>query len=170
MQFAVRLVRKTMESLLRKGELPALPSVVPDELTSIRTGIYIAAFENPGRKPRGRVGSYLPTKSTLAEEIVFQTKHLTETFPFRKEDLPYLSYELLLTRPPTFLSTLSALGPEAGLLVRTSRGKHGVSLPGARERTPDERFREACVHGDIDPTIDDARLYAFAVDTMSELV
>ncbi len=169
MQFAVRLVRKTMESLLRKGVPPELPSVVPDELTSIRTGIYIAVFENPGRKPRGRVGSYLPTKSTLAEEIIFQTTRLADTFPFRKEDLPYLSYELLLTHPPTFLSTLSALQPDAGLLVRTSKGTHGVSLTGARDRTPDERFREACAHGGIDPTLDDVRLYAFAVDTLSEL-
>lgn len=159
-----------MESLLRKGEIPGLPPVVPEDLSSIRTGIYLSAFENPGRKPRGRVGSYLPTKPSLAEEIIHQACRLADTFPFRKEDLPYLTYELLLTSPPSFLSTLSALRPEAGLLVRTSRGKHGVSLPGARERAPEERFREACVQATIDPRIDDFRLYAFAVDTITEIV
>lgn len=170
MQFAVRLVRKTMESILRKGEIPETPPVVPEELTSIRTGIYLSAFENPGRKPRGRVGSYLPTKPSLAEEIIHQSSRLAATFPFRKEDLPYLTYELLLTQPPSFLSALSSLPPEAGLLVRTSRGKSGVSLPGARERAPDERFREACAQGSIDPRADDHRLYVFAVDTITEIV
>lgn len=158
-----------MEAILRKGELPALPPVVPEDLASIRTGIYLSAFENPGRKPRGRVGSYLPTKPSLAEEIVYQTQRLIDTFPFRKEDLPYLTYELLLTNPPSFLSTLASLRPESGLLARTSRGKHGVSLPGARERTPDQRFREACAQGGIDPRIDDTRLYAFAVETITEV-
>lgn len=159
-----------MESLLRKGERPGLPAVVPEDLSFIKTGIYIAAFENPGRKPRGRVGSYLPTKPSLAEEIVYQTTRLVDTFPFRKEDLPYLTYELLLTHPPSFLSTLLNLKAGHGLLVRTSRGKHGVSLPGARERSPDERLREACAHGGIDPRIDDVRLYTFAVDTITEVV
>lgn len=157
-----------MESLLRKGEIPSPPTVVPEDLSSIRTGIYIAAFENPGRKPRGRVGSYLPTKPTLAEEIVYQTVRLVETFPFRKEDLPYLTYELLLTEPPALLATLSELKPDAGLLVRTSQGRQGLSLPGARERTPEERLREACAQHGINPTIEDARLYEFSVDTITE--
>lgn len=170
MQFAVRLVRKTVESLLRKGKPPELSAVLPAELSSIRTGIYVAAFENPGRKPRGRTGSYLPSKPSLAEEIAYQSQRLVETFPFRKEDLPYLSYELLLTSPPAFLSTLSALRPDAGLLVRTSQGKHGVSLPGARERTPEERFREACSQGSINPQTEDTRIYEFVVETVTEVL
>lgn len=170
MQFAVRLVRKTMESLLRKGEIPEPPAVVPEGFSSPRTGIYIAAFENPGRKPRGRVGSYLPTKPTLAEEIIHQTVRLVETFPFRKEDLPHLTYELLLTKSPALLATLTALQPDSGLLVRTSQGKQGLSLPGARERTPEERLREACAQHGINPMIEDTRLYEFAVDTVTEEV
>ncbi len=157
-----------MESLLRKREIPELPKVMPEDLASIRTGIYIAAFENPGRKPRGRVGWYLPTKSTLAEEIVHQTVRLAETFPFRKEDLPHLTYELLLTKPPSLLAALSELPSGFGLLVRTAMGKQGVSLPGSRERTPDERFREACAQNGINPVIDDVRLYEFAVETVTE--
>lgn len=158
-----------METILRKGELPELPSLLPEGLSSIRTGIYIAAFEYPGRKPRGRVGSYLPSKSTLAQEIVYQTARLVETFPFRKEDLPHLAYELLFTEPPTLLASLTDLQGDVGLLVRSARGKQGVSLPGAKERTPDDRFREACAHGDIDSRTEDFRVYTFAVETASDV-
>lgn len=168
MQFALRLVRKTMERALRKGEIHGVPDVVPEDLASIRTGIYVAAFENPGRKARGRVGSHLPTKSSLAEEIIHQTVRLLQTFPFRKEDLPYLTYEILLTHPPSLLAALSALRSDAGLLVRTSRGTSGISLPSAQERTPEERLREACVNGGIDQNTQDTRLYEFAVDVIRE--
>lgn len=157
-----------MESALRKGEIPELPSVVPTELTSIRTGIYVAAFERLGRKPRGRVGSYLPTKRSLAEEIIHQTVRLLETFPFQKEDLPQLTYELRITRPPALLADLDELKPDAGLLVRTSTGKTGVSLPAAWEQTPEERFHDACARGHINPKIEETRLYTFAVETITE--
>lgn len=168
MQFALRLVRKTMELALRKGEIPELPSMIPTELSSIRTGIYIAAFERLGRKPRGRVGSYLPTKLSLAEEIIHQTVRLLETFPFEKEDLPHLLYELRMTKSPSLLADLGELKADAGLLVRTSKGKTGVSLPSPRAVTPDERFREACRHGEINLHTDDTRLYTFAVETITE--
>lgn len=170
MQFAIRLVRRTMESVLRKREVPPLPTVVPEELTTIRTGIYVAAYEYPGRKPRGRIGSYLPTKTTLAEEIVHQTCRLLEVYPFTKEDLPRLTYELLLTHPPSLLALLSSLQADAGLLVRTPRGKSGISLPALWDRTNEERFREACAQAEIDPRAEDTRLYAFAIDTIRELV
>lgn len=157
-----------MESALRKGEIPEVPAVIPEELSSISTGIYVTAFERLGRKPRGRVGSYLPTKATLAEEIIHQTVRLLETFPFKKEDLPNLLYELRLTKPPALLADLSELKSDAGLLVRTSQGKTGVSLPSAREQAPNDRFREACAQGEINPSIEDTRLYTFGVETMTE--
>lgn len=169
MQFAVRLIRRAMESALKRGEVLSVPKVVPQELASIHTGIYVGAYEKPGRKPRGRVGSYLPTKATLAEEIIHQTTRLLQIYPFTKEDLPHLTYELLLTQSPRLLAQLSDLRPEVGLLVRTSRGKHGVSLPVPHERTPDQRFSEACAQGDIDQAVDDTRLYTFPVERITEI-
>ena len=80
-------------------------------------------------------------------------------------------YELLLTSSPSLLSTLIALRPDDGLLVRTPRGKHGISLPGAnKSRSPDERFREACAQAGIDPRIEDTRLYSFLIETVAEVV
>lgn len=168
MQFALRLVRKTMESALRTGVIPERPPIIPQELTGIRTGTYVAAFERLGGKPRGCIGSYLPTKPSLAEEIVHQTARLLETFPFRKDELPDLLFELQLTKAPALLADLDELKPHAGLLVRTSLGKAGVALPSAYAPHPPERFREACVQGNIDPITEDIRLYTFAVETITD--
>lgn len=166
--FALRLFRQTFEQIVKKGVIPPLPAAVPKELQRAESGVYVAAFEKPGRKPRGRVGSYLPTKSTLAEEILVQAATLADTFPFRREDLPFLTYEVLLTKPPQFLADISDLPPDAGLLVRSSRGQQGVSLPGAIAREPWERFREICRQAGINERLDDARTYKFGIDVLSE--
>ncbi|TSC63641.1 MAG: hypothetical protein G01um1014106_460 [Parcubacteria group bacterium Gr01-1014_106] len=170
MQFALRLVRKTMESVLRDGELPDRPAIIPQELQGIRTGTYVVAYERLGRKPRGCVGSYLPTKPSLAEEIVYQTTRLLETFPFRKDELGDLRFELQLTKPPALLADLDELKSHAGLLVRTSLGKAGVALPFSDEARPADRFRDACTQGNIDPITDDIRLYTFAVERIADKV
>lgn len=167
-QFALRLFRQTFEYCVRKGAIPPLPATVPPELQKVEGGVYVAAFENPGRKPRGKVGFYLPTKSSLAEEIQTQALTLTETFPFRKEDLPYLTYELFFTRAPRFLADLSSLRSDAGLLVRSSLGRQGVSLPGVFMRSPQERFLEACERANIDQRIDTVRFYMFDIDVVRE--
>lgn len=148
--------------------MPPLPGVIPAAFSRIESGVYVAAFEKPGWQPRGRVGSYLPTRATLAEEIQVQARRLAEAFPFRKEDLPFLAYEILLTGPPFFLAELSELKETAGLLVRTSKGRHGVSLPGAVLRSPAERFAEACGQAGIDSHTDDFRAYAFSIDVLRE--
>lgn len=167
-QFAIRLLRQTFESVVRKGEVPPLPVMVPEELAKPEGGVYVAAYENPGRLPRGRVGSYLPTKASLAEEIQAQAVNLAHTYPFRKEDLAYLTYELLLTRTPFLLANITDLEPHVGLLVRLGHGRSAISLPGAQTRSPEERLREACRQGGIDPAVSDIRMYKFAIDVVSE--
>lgn len=166
--FALRLFRQTFEQFVKKGVVPPLPNVLPQELQRAESGVYVAAFENPGRKPRGRVGSYLPTKSTLGEEIQVQAVMLADTFPFRREDLPFLTYEVLLTQSPQLLADISDLPPDAGLLVRSGRGQQGVALPGAAKRTPEERFLEVCRRAGVDHALDNVRLYTFGIDVLDE--
>lgn len=167
MQFTLRLFRTAFEQLIRRGDVPPLPASLPQEFSRAENGVYVAAFERAGRKPRGRVGSYLPTKATLAEELQSQAQALRDTFPFRKEDLPYLTYEVALTSSPHFLPSLAELPADQGLLVKTPNGRQGVSLPGATPRAPEERLKEACARGQIEAA-EPTRLYTFRVDIFRE--
>lgn len=167
-KIALKILRRTFEEFVRRGTWHPLPPVLPHELTRAESGVYVAAFENPGRKPRGRVGSYLPTKSTLAEEIQAQAVRLAGAYPFRKEDVPFLEFEALLTKPPHLLADIAGLDSAAGLLVRTSTGKHGVSLPAARQRDAHKRLADVCRRAGIDAALDGIRIYEFAIDVLRE--
>lgn len=165
-EIALKIFRESFENFIRKKELPPLPKALPRNLTGPHAGVYAAAFEKIGRKPRGRVGTYMPLKSTLAQEIQYQAMNLGQNFPFRKEDLPFLTYELLLTQSPHLLTDIHDLNPYFGLLVKT-RNKNGVSLP-LKETEPKQRLEEACSRAQIDYRNEELRLYEFPIEVVQE--
>lgn len=167
-ELSIRIVRQTFELFVTKGEIYTIPFTLPKELSGPANGIYIAAFETASKSPRGRVGSYMPSKPIMADEIRHQTITLAKTFYFCKRDLPFLGYELKIVDTPYFLSDLSFLSPEKGLLVRTHSGKSGVSMPEARKKTPKERLWEIRERDNIDEDASRFRLYEFDVQTIHE--
>jgi len=164
----VRIFRQVFEGFVGKREIPELPAVLPRKLKKVEGGIYVAAFENPGKKPRGRVGSYMPLKSTLAEEIQFWAVELARTFPFRKQDLPFLQYEISLVKTPCLLASIDHLEAQNGLLVRSDMGKTGVSLPNSKYTDPGQRLKEAYRRAGIQQLGSSVRLYQFEVQQIHE--
>jgi len=162
----LKIFRESFENLVSKGKLPSLPKILPKKLMAPNGGVYAAAFEKIGRNPRGRVGNYMPLKPTLADEIQYQAKNLSESFPFRREDLPFLTYELLLTQSPHFLTDIHDLNPYNGLLIKT-RTKTAVSLP-LKESESKRRFKEACIRAQIDYKSEEIRLYEFPIEIIQE--
>lgn len=168
-QVALRICRETFECVVRKDDVPPLPTRIPEELSRPMCGVYIAVFEKPGKQPRGYVGSPFPTKPSLAEEIQTQVVRLARTYPFRKEDLLYLEYEVLITGPSQFLPDIEGLSPDVGLLIRDCEGKWATSLPSERKKDPHVRFQEAVSSGKIKESgKNDLRLYQFTVEVIRE--
>lgn len=153
---------------MSKGKIFPAPLTLPKELSGPASGVYVAAFENTSLNPRGRVGSYMPSKPVMVDEIQHQTVTLAKTFPFSKRDLPFLTYELKIIDTPCFLSDLSFLLPEKGLLARANSGKSGVSMPEKRKKTPQERIREICERENIINDPSHFRLYQFDIQTIHE--
>ena len=164
-ELSIKILRQTFELFVTKGEIYTIPFTLPKELSRPANGIYVAAFENPSLNPRGKVGSYMPSKTIMANEIQHQAIILAKTFYFRKRDLPFLIYELKIINTPYFLSDLSFLLPEKGLLVRADSGKSGISIPETIKKTPQERLQEICRLENIDNDISRFRLYQFDVQT-----
>lgn len=104
----------------------------------------------------------------MADEIQYQAVTLAKTFYFRKRDLPFLTYELKIVDTPHFLSHLSFLLPEKGLLIRTDSGKSGISMPELKEKTPQERLQEICERENINNDTSRFRLYQFNIQTIHE--
>jgi len=104
----------------------------------------------------------------MVDEIQYQTINLAKTFYFKKRDLPFLSYELKIINTPHFLSDLSFLLPEKGLLVRTDSGRSGISVPETKKKTPQERLQEICKRECLGNDASRFRLYQFDIQTIHE--
>lgn len=164
----LKIVRQTFETYVSKGDIFQIPYSLPAELQKPGNGVFVAAFERLGRRPRGRVGQMTPSKPTLAAEIQAQTIALAKTYSFRKQDLPFLAFELLIAQTARLLTDLNNLKPDDGLLIRTDTGKTLYSLPSFVKKTPAERFKQTCAKEGIDGTIANVRIYQFAIDKFNE--
>lgn len=167
-ELPLKIVRQTFEFFVAKGKIFQIPYGIPPELSKLEKGVFVAAFEKHGFKPRGRVGAIFPTKPNLALEIQEQTVRLAKTHHFSKHDLPFLSYELLFIRTPYLLADISHLKPESGLLIRLSTGKTVYSLPIRQDEPPRERLNEICRRDNVDLNTTSHRLYQFDVEKLNE--
>lgn len=141
-EIILKIVRETFETFVKSNARFTNNFILPVGMDKPARGVYVSAFEYPGRKPRGRVGSYMPTKSNLIDEIQFQAMELAKTFPFRKQDLPFLKYEIWLTKAPRLVAGPNSVPDESGLLMRSKSGKGGISLPSRRKKTAHARIKE----------------------------
>ncbi|MBP5331077.1 MAG: AmmeMemoRadiSam system protein A [Lachnospiraceae bacterium] len=64
----VKLARASAEYYVRNRKIMELPEGLPDELLSIRSGAFVSIHKHD--RLRGCIGTFLPTKKTLAEEII----------------------------------------------------------------------------------------------------
>jgi len=167
-ELSIEIVRKTFEYYILKQEIYQIPYVLPAELSRAKNGLFVAAFERIGPTPRGRVGSIFPSKSSLCEEIQSHTISLAKTYAFRKNDLPFLTYELLIIKTPYLLAHISELKQENGLLIRTEKGKIAYSLPTSIYKKPEQRLADTCGANKIDRAVTGLRLYYFMTEKINE--
>ncbi len=169
-----------MELLQRTG----LSKDLSDKLLSQRAGTFVT-IEKEGNL-RGCIGTYLPTKENIAEEIISNAiAAATKDYRFRpiqKEELPLLSYTVYLLGEPELVRNLSELNPKKyGILVKTIPvdfsqkqdvvfngyfpHKSGLLLPDlAGIETPEEQISIACQKAGIDLTKEKIIIYRFTAE------
>lgn len=64
----VRLARFALESYVRDGQIPALPPDLPEEMLQGRAGVFVSIKKHG--QLRGCIGTFLPTRQNIAEEIL----------------------------------------------------------------------------------------------------
>ena len=169
-----------MELLQRTG----LSKDLSDKLLSQRAGTFVT-IEKEGNL-RGCIGTYLPTKENIAEEIISNAiAAAAKDYRFRpiqKEELPLLSYTVYLLGKPELVRNLSELNPKKyGILVKTIPvdfsqkqdvvfnghfpHKSGLLLPDlAGIEIPEEQISIACQKAGIDLTKEKIIIYRFTAE------
>lgn len=127
----VRLARQTLETYVKEGRMPEFPKDLPEEMLSERAGVFVSIKKHG--ELRGCIGTFLPTKKNIAEEIrqnaISAGCEDPRFEPVEPEELPELTYSVdVLTRPEP-IDSPDKLDPKRyGVIVRKGF-RSGLLLP-----------------------------------------
>lgn len=180
----VELAKKVVESYVEKGEIIEVPNDLVKAIQDRKAGTFVTIEKNG--QLRGCIGTYLPTKENIAEEIIHNTiTAATEDYrfgPIQKTELPYLSYTVYILSEPELVKDISELNPQKfGIIIKTIPinsptgidvvfnghfvPKTGLLLPDLKGiNTVEEQISLACQKGGINPEKEKIIIYRFTVE------
>jgi AmmeMemoRadiSam system protein A len=104
----VFLAKQTVETYIKEGKIISPPNDLPKEFLERKAGTFVTIEKNGNL--RGCIGTYLPTRINIAEEIIRNAiAAATEDYrfgPVEKEELPYLSYTVYILNEPELVTEL----------------------------------------------------------------
>ncbi len=159
------LAKKAIETYIEKGEVLAVPKDLPAEFNK-RAGVFVTLLKKG--LLRGCIGTCLPTKANIAEEIIANAiAAATKDWrfpPLCQEELPALSYEVSILEPPRLIRSLTELDPKKfGIIIRgQSSGKSALLLPNLDGiNTPQKQLSICLQKAGIDPSQEKITIYKF---------
>lgn len=127
----VKLARHTLETYVREGKTPGLPQDLPEDMITSRAGVFVSIKKQ--RELRGCIGTFLPTRKNIAEEI--QRNAISagcedpRFYPVEPDELPELEYSVDILTKPEAIESFDKLDPKKyGIIVRKGY-RSGLLLP-----------------------------------------
>ena len=143
-----KLARSTIEAYLKDGQIIDIPKKLSSDMLKEKAGVFVSIHKKepmPGEEDlRGCIGTFLPTKINIAEEIVENAiAAATRDYrfePINQDELPELEIsvdvlgkpELLIHKPINQLTNelINKLDSEKyGVIVKAPDGRTGLLLP-----------------------------------------
>ncbi len=190
----VLLAKSAVENYIKEEKIIEPPKDLPKEFFKRRTGVFVTIYtrykiQDTKYQLRGCIGTYLPTRINIAEEIIYNAiAAATEDYRFgsiKKEELPYLSYTVYILGEPELIKDIKQLDPKKYGIIVKSQGfssldvifnpaprpyqKSGLLLPDLEEvDTVEQQISICCQKGEIDPTKEKIFIYRFTVEKYAE--
>ena len=127
----VRLARLTVESYIRNGKKPEIPDWVTGEMRNRRAGTFVSLHED-GRL-RGCIGTILPTRGNIAEEIISNAVSASTRdprfSPVRPDELDRLEISVDVLTEPEVIGSREELDVKKYGVIVSSGHKRGLLLP-----------------------------------------
>jgi len=195
----ILLAKQAIENYIKKGETVSLPKDLPEEFLKRRAGTFVSIFrstretnakqkhETDAKKElRGCIGTYLPTKENIAEEIIHNAiAAATEDYrfgPVQEKELGSLFYTVYILSEPELVKDIKKLDPKKfGIIVKTVPISHpngtdvlfnghipyksGLLLPDLEGiDTIEKQISLACQKSSIDLFKEKILIYKFTVE------
>jgi len=168
----LKLARLSVEKYVKEGKILKPPKDLPEDFFKKRSGVFVSIHKD--KKLRGCIGTYLPTKNNIAEEIISNAISASEDprfLPIQKEELPYLTYEVYILEEPKPIKSLEELNPKKyGILIRTiDSNKSALLLPDLEAvDSPEKQVLITCQKAGIDPTKEKFVIFKFGAKKYAE--
>ena len=178
----VLLAKKTVESYIREEKIIEPAKNLPEEFLTRKAGIFVTIEKDS--KLRGCIGTYLPTKENIAQEIIYNAiAAAVEDYrfsPIQEQELPKLSYTIYILSAPEIVLELNPVkwaspkirrilfdrvNPKKyGIIVKNGQ-KSGLLLPDLKGiDTAEQQISIACEKGGINLDKEQIIIYRFTVD------
>ena len=183
----VLLAKKAVEEYVKQGKIIDPPKDLDQEFLTKKAGIFITIEKN--KELRACLGTYLPTRPNIAQEIIENAVSAASDDyrfkPIEKQELCSLSYTVSVLEYPEQVKNIKEIDPkEFGIIVKTAPFvfpdtdnkdqeiafkseapfKSGLLLPDLEGvETPEEQFKIACEKAGINPLKEKVFIYKFKV-------
>ena len=127
----VKLARETVESYIRDNRIPEIPVGLPREMYSDKAGTFVSIHEH-GRL-RGCIGTILPTRKNIAEEIIANAISASTRDPrfdpIGPQELKWLEISVDVLGQPEEIPSPDYLDVKKYGVIVSRGGKRGLLLP-----------------------------------------
>jgi AmmeMemoRadiSam system protein A len=151
----VRLAKETLENYVRAGKKIEVPEWVPDEFKKRRAGVFVS-LKKQGML-RGCIGTIGPVRTSIAEEIIYNTISSGTQDPrfpaVRPEELNDLDYSVDVLGEAEKIGSMDELEVKRYGVIVTSGFRRGLLLPDLEGvDTPEEQVAIALKKAGISPS------------------
>lgn len=164
------IAKMAVEKYIKENEIIPPPENLGAEFKQKRAGVFVTiekkVQQTHQKELRGCIGTYLPTKENIVEEIISNAISAATQDPrfgpVQQEELPELSYSIYIIEKPEKISSKENLNPEIYGIIVKSGLKTGLLLPALENiRTIDEQLFYACQKAGINPENEKIEIYRF---------
>ena len=127
----VRLARETVEAYVQERKIPEVPDWAPEEMLRNRAGVFVSIHKE-GRL-RGCIGTFLPTRESIAREIISNAVSAAvrdpRFDPVGPEELRLLEINVDVLSAPERISGRDELDVRKYGVIVSSGSRRGLLLP-----------------------------------------
>ncbi len=173
MDIYIKLAKEAVETFVRTGKTVEVPQNLPKEFLTRRAGTFVSLHNKRDGSLRGCIGTFLPTKPSVAQEIIANAISSATSDPrfppVSEKELSELIFSVDILSSPKNVSKVRGLDIKRyGLIVSTFDGRRGLLLPDIPGiKTPEEQFRICCFKAGINPQ-EKVKLQIFTVERHAE--
>jgi AmmeMemoRadiSam system protein A len=165
----INLAKTAVETFVKNNKIIKPPPDLPKNFFQDKAGAFVSLHTKDGDL-RGCIGTFLPTKENLAQEIISNAITAASQdyrfSPVTKKDLVNLEYSVDILSAPVQANDLHELDPKKyGVLVKSDDGRSGLLLPDLEGvDTIELQISIACQKAGINWPEEKPSIYKFTVE------